>query len=297
MLSSVSVNALLVLGGLSVNADSAPLKWKLQAGDTFFLRSVSTIKQNMTFMGKEVKHDVESTLVVRCKVLKKDANATTIEQTILALSSKGDANSADLANKIKGTVFTVTLNNKDQITAFEGYKKFVEKVADGNDTTRQLLTVLLPEETFKQMFNEVFTMLPGKAVKESETWTRKLPATLGPVGKLDTTNEFKYAGKAKEGSKDVEKITHTAKLDYKPTPGGTMLAGLPFKVAKGTLTAEDYQGTLLFDASAGRVHSSTVAMKFTMNLEIVSGTQKVEVTLKQESTQKTSVLDKSPLGD
>src|SRR5262249_10791058 len=125
MLTAPAVNLVLLLGGLAPG-DSAPLKWKLKQGDTFYVKSVSTVQQTLTRGKRATKQKINSTMVVRFTVRKHGPGSTVIDQTILQMTSNADG-AGDLADKVKDVTMTVTLNSRGEPIDFKGYEKFVEK--------------------------------------------------------------------------------------------------------------------------------------------------------------------------
>jgi hypothetical protein len=288
---SFVVLAALALGGVLARADSGPLQWKFKTGDRFYQQTDLDLKQTITFQGQTADQNMEQSTVTQFTVQKATPDSVVLEQKILAVQTRGNIPGA-VDDKLKGTIFTVTLNARHEITRFEGYDDFLKKASDGNDDARKLLAAVLSEDTFKQAVSEAFSFLPGKAAKLNETWDRGIKVSLGPVGDMAVKSTYRYAGKARADGRDLDKITYKSTMQW--SPPRNQVQGLPFQVTKGTMKTEKFEGTILFDPEAGRLVESTVNMKLKGDLTFSIQGQEVDVELSQEQVIKARISDKEP---
>jgi hypothetical protein len=290
-----AVAAALILTGLTLPLGAQPtqpLAWQLKPGDQFYLRTVSTTKQTMKTLGREVRQEREETLVLGFKVESKGPDGIVLTETIEGFSSRTGKDPAVSDDRIKGASFVVTLSPKMEVLKLEGHDKLIDKLAGDDLNVRKTLQLVLSEEALKRSVREALAFLPDRPVKENETWERSIDAPLGPLGSLRMTNTYKLEGKEDVGGKKVEKITYTTALDYKP---GKPEKELPYHVVTGDLKAEDAKGTVHFDAAAGRLvqSESKVSLKGKLILS-VTGTN-VDAELEQAQTTKVTLLNENPL--
>lgn len=281
-------------------ADSGKLKWKLKAGDTFYLENVQKMDQTITANGRNIDQKNNQTSVARfsIKSVTPDGGAV-IEQTILKISSEGNLpglNSDELSNKLEGVKFTITLDSDHQVTKFEGYDEFVKKVSGGNPAIGAALRTMVPEETLQQTASETFSQLPGKVVATGDTWKRTSKFAMGPIGDMNVNANYTYKGKATVDGTSVDRIDYDAKMTYSPPKAGGG-AALPFSVTKGTLKSDEFSGTTHFDPETGRVVNATVKMKLSGDLTFSIQGQDQTMSLKQEMTVTSRVLKENPLDE
>lgn len=276
-------------GELAVRADSPVLKWKFKEGDVFYVRSQTDLDQVMTVMGQDVNQQMTQVMVTRYTVKKAlpDGGVVLTQEVVDAVSRGNMAASSD---KIKGVVFTVTLNNDHQLVKFEGYKEFLDKASAGDPQARQTLADILNEDVFKQTIAEMFTQMPGSPVAGGSTWTRKSKVAMGPIGDLATASTYKYEGKHTLGERPVERITFSAEAKF--TPPGDRPGNLPFKVTGGDLKSKEFKGTLYFDADLGRLAETSMTMSLAGDLTFNIQGMELAVTLKQKQTITSKVSSK-----
>jgi len=218
MLRRAWIGAVLVFGGLSVPAHAQTnLEWKFTEGDKFYVEDVSTMKQKIGFMGKDIDQTLKTTMVTSYSVKKKTGSDVVLEQKIEGVDVKsmgglgGDMDK--MMEKLKGAKFTITLNLKDgKITKFEGYDEFIKALTEGNDEAGKFVKMMLSEDVLKKGCEEVFTFLPGKAVSKGESWKKEAIIPFGPLGSFKTVNDYTYQGK----EDSLEKISLKAQLTYSP---------------------------------------------------------------------------------
>lgn len=288
-----SLTALLLAASLAPGQAETPLAWKLKKGDTFYVRTATTVKQTIEVMGQEKNQDQEQTTHHKYTVLSADKDGMVVEQTIQKTDLKSQLPGAgDVAGRMKGLKLTYTFNAKNEVTKVAGYDKFLDAVADGNDMAKALLKATLSEETMKVGVSDVFGFLPGKAVKVGGTWKRDHKFGMGPVGDFALAVDYKLAGSDEKG----DRITWTSTATYTAPKDGAD-SGLPFTISKADLKAEKFAGEYLFDAKTGRLKSGSTTGKLGGKVTITVMGMDLEMTMTHESTAKTTVSEKSLADD
>jgi hypothetical protein len=280
--------------GLTVLAAPAfgqvKLEWKFKEGDTFFVEASRKIKQTIEYKGQSTTQDTEDITVSRFKVRKKTKEGVVLEQEILSAKLKrpnGGNAVNNIARRMKGAVFTITLDSSGKFTKFEGYAALINRLARNNQQAIEMTKMMLPRETLEKMAGEVYGFLPQKSVKKGERWTRDLVLPLGSIGGFKEAMTFTDEGKTKEG----QKISITSKLTLGPLKNGE---NLPFKITKTNLKNEGIGGTILFDPKMRRLVKSDVKGTIKGTITVSLGDQDLEMMMKQKFQITTKVMDKDP---
>lgn len=294
--SIAAVLAALVLTA-TVFAQDAKLEWKFKEGDTFYLQTTSTLKQDMKTLGKSLLQNLEQTTVYSLKVQAVEANKNVVlEQKVESIKVENKTGGAPPTDEkfnqqLVGVSFKVTLGPAGDVLKFEGYEELVKKIAGDDAAAQKVVKATLSEENLKRAASDLFSFLPDKALK---MWDRRSDINLGPLGSFDAKKSYTMEGKQTVEGKSVDRIAFTAEAKYS---GPTKMEGspFPFQVTKGDLKAEDYKGTLLFDPEAGRLVSLEESMKITGNVTISVSGSSFDTNVTQEQSITTKVLDKLPM--
>lgn len=283
---------------LAASAQDAKPEWKFTEGKTFYVQTVSILKQDMKTLGKTLKQDLEQTTVYSLKVLKVEANKNVVlEQKVESIKLENKTGGAPPTDEkfnqqLVGAAFKVTLGPSGDVLKFEGYDDLVKKIAGDDAAAQKVVKAALSEENLKRGVADVFSFLPDKAIK---AWKRPADLNLGPLGSFAGTKEYKLEGKEMIDGKPVDKITFTGEAKYSGPDAKTLAGGpFPFQVTKGELKVEDFKGTLLFDPAAGRLVSAEESKKITGNVTINVSGSSLDTNVVQEQTTTTKVLDQLP---
>jgi uncharacterized surface protein with fasciclin (FAS1) repeats len=285
---------LLLAAGLALPARAqAPLEWKLKKGDVFYLRNVTSTKQVLKAVGKDVPQNSEQTVVLGFTVADQTPEGLLLKETIDEVTVKPEKGEPVSDDKIAGATFMILLSPKWEVLKFEGYDKLLDKLAGDDVAVRQALQATLSEDALKKSVRELMAFLPDRPVKEGETWERTVEQPLGALGTLRETRTYKLEGKEDVGGKKVDKIGFTSAVDYKPGKADKVLA---YHVVSGEMKAEEAKGTVLFDPAAGRVVQIESHMKLRgrMVLSISGSANPIDATVEQEQTTKAVVLSEKP---
>lgn len=271
------------------------IEWKFTQGDKFYLENVTNLKQTIEVMGQKIPMDSVNTTVSSFKVLKVAPDEVVLEQKIESVKIKagqGAGPQAQVAEKMAGSVFTVTLNGKGEVTKIAGFDELIKKLSENNEEIGKLLKSILTEDTMKQGIQEAFSFVPGKPVNQGDSWKRQMRLSMGPMGTFIVDLDYTYQGKGKEG----EEIGVKGVYGYEaPKAGGG--GGLPFKVTKGEFKTEDAKGLLIFDAVQGRLIRNEFNSKLNGTMTIAVGDQNAAMELKQETQTRIRVLKDMPKGE
>src|SRR5713101_1410508 len=248
--------AVLVIGALAVPAQAqVQLQWKLNEGDRFYLESTGTTKQTMKIMGTPIQQEFDTTTVDSYKVVKKTADEIVLEKRVEAMKVKATGQGAEaadqIAQRVKGAVFTVTLDPRtNTVTKVEGVAEFVKKVFADNPIMQQTLSATLNDNSLRdEQQNILLGFLSDKPVHKGDKWARKSKIPLGPIGGFSSEGEFTYQGKSPLNNNEFDKIDATWTLTYAPPKEK---GGLPFEITKGDFKATTAKGTYYFDSGNGK---------------------------------------------
>jgi hypothetical protein len=283
---------LLLAAGLAPPARAqTPLEWKLKKGDVFYVRNVTTTKQVLKAVGKDVPQNSELTVVLGFTVADQTPEGFLLKETVEEVTVKPEKGEPVSDDKMAGATFVILLSPKWEVLKFEGYDKFLDKLAGDDVAVRQALQATLSEDALKKSVRELMAFLPDRPVKEGETWERTVEQPLGALGTLRETRTYKLEGKEDVGGKKVDKISFTSAVDYKPGKADKVLA---YHVVSGEMKAEEAKGTVLFDAAAGRVVQIKSNMKLRGRMVLSVSGSNVDATVEQEQTTKAVVLSEKP---
>lgn len=292
--------------------DAVDLKWKFEKDKTFFQDLSTETKQTLKVMGMEIVQNQKQTFVFSWTPEKQDEKdkSWVIKQKIegvkmdieiggnkIQFDSTKDSGTgnplADFFKAIVGSEFKLTVGPDLKVIKVEGREEFLKKLAGANQQMEPLLKTILSDEALKQMADPTFAAVPTKAVKKGETWDRKSPLNMGPIGTYENT--YKYTFEGQDEKTKLYKIKVDTQLTYK-APDASAQTGLPFSIKSANLKSKDATGQVLFDNTKGRVDSSETNLKLEGELEITIGNQATKVDLSQ--TQKTTLksTDDNPLG-
>lgn len=298
-------------------AGDNPLTWKFTKDVPFYQEMTTKTIQNIKVQGLDVGQNQEQTFYFKFDPIKQEGDAWVVKQTIEGVKMKidiaGSPVSYDSTNEaapggtntalseffkaLKGSQFTLTIGKDMAVQKIEGREEFIKKLIQSNKQLEQLLNKILGEEAIKQMADPTFGVIPKEPKKPTETWTKPVKLTLGPLGSYENTYTYTYA----KQTGDIADIDVKVALKYTPPAPDQGGETLPFKIKGGKIeqTPDDKfnKGTVKFNTKAGRIESSTISVKMSGTLTLDIGGTTTEVSLTQEQTTDVKTSDKSFVPD
>ena len=300
------IGAVLVIAGFALSAHAqAPLEWKYKKGDQFYLRNVSSTKQTVRMQkpdGKKVentRNSSEQTVVLGFTVVDVTAEKNiilkeTIEEVHIKPTGGKDPRPAYSDSTIVGASFTIEISPKGEIRKFDGYDKLIGQLAGDDQTAGQALLAILQEDALKKTVREVLLFLPDTPAKEGMKWEQTIDEPFGALGTLHETRKFQYAGKADSGGKMLDKITFTTDATY--STEGKKVGDHPYFVREGKVVVDpqNAKGTILFDATAGRLVEIKSAVNLKGTFAVSISNVRVDIEVEQEQTSLVELLNQKP---
>jgi hypothetical protein len=275
----------------------APLRWKLEPGQSLIVEVKQQTTSVVAFSGKTAETKIDQSVELRWTVGKAEEKGITVTQKVERIvfqldSAKAGAiayDSADpkrptgqageLAEAVKplmGAEVTLVMTDRGEITSARPANGAAEKLFGLAAAAEQ--PGVFSKQAIETLLRQPLAELPENAVAEGETWTRKsdLDAALG---KFKQTTTHRLAGTQEQEGQHLVKIEHSAKIE--PAAGAAPPAGKPLV----TLKAHEQSGHYLFSPELGRVVSATQKQKLTTERPYRETT--IVVTL--DSTQTTTI--------
>jgi len=265
----ISCSPLVLLLLADAAAAQVSLSWKLPVGSGFTLERVYQQKQTIEAKGKTFKQDSTNTWTTRLVVKKAADSEIILEQTIVSVTSKhtpppaagsDDTLSTQLAEKMKGSVFQVTITPSGRVRKLDGYDDLIKKMADGKPELEKSLRFLIPETALRDGLEEALGFLPEKPVQPQGRWQRQAVDPVPPFGALKTVFEYTYLGR-QDGA---DEIAYSMQTTFVPS---TKDLGL-IRVVKGTLETMDGKGKVLFDRDKGMLIRGEKQVRIQGNLTL-----------------------------
>lgn len=278
----------------------------------FYQKAKTDVAQQIKVQGQDLTQKQETVFYFEWRPLKQEGDKTVLKQKIEGLEMKidisgnpieykstqkeapgaaGNPGLVDFFRSLEGSEFTVTIDKGAKVEKVEGKDEFIKKLGGNSPQMDNLLKRLMTDDALKQMCDPTFGVVPDQPKGVGESWEKKVPINLGPVGVYDVTWKFTYKGKD-EKEKDKDKIEVDTTLTYKPPAADA--EGLLFKIKSGELKSSNPEkGVILYDPKAGRVTRATVKLKISGTVTVtISGTD-TAVELNQELTTTIESSDKS----
>ncbi len=266
------------------------LVWKFQEGESFLVENVEKTKQTLEFMGKTTNQDSTITTLSRFTVKQKTAKETVLTIKIEDIKTQSsvakDKDKDDLAGKMKGAVFTVTLNSAYQIVKLHGFEELIQRIAGGDEEVEKLVRARMTEDNLKKSLEAPYQFLPPRPVSRGDTWKQDATVPLGAFGSFKVVKTYTYRGKEAVG----EAISFASAMTYSPPSGEAAVV----KVTKGKLKAEDGKGIFLFDGDKGRLirGENHVVIRGNLTVEFMDMQQMMDLVVDQSTSIR--ILDRKP---
>ena len=154
-----------------------------------------------------------------------------------------------------------------KVKAIEGADALRDRVAKIDPRAGDLLRSTLAPDALEQEFRRVHVLsaLPDGPVKPGTSWERTEAIDQGAGLEMVYHRKYDYAGTEKRGGKTLHKI-NVKVLDVQFRQDSD--SSSPLKPTKSEIKVGSSDGTILFDAAAGRVVDSRERMELTGSLTL-----------------------------
>jgi len=264
---------LLAVAAVPATAEE-PLRWKLEEGQKFNYNMTQDMSitppagpagpQKMEMRQEmDMTWDVQSVNEQREAIIRQKFNRLKVRMTLppplgaIEYDSTGEAAPVGLAALIeplykamtKGE-FVLTMTERGEIKDVQVPDEVVAalKNSPGGAAMGEMAT----PEGFKKMISQSALVLPENPPKPNDQWSTTVEMTNPAGGKQIVENAYRY-----EGLKEIEGISYAV---FRPT------LTLKFDGAgdQPKITQQESSGEILFDPVAGRLHSSILTQKMTI---------------------------------
>jgi hypothetical protein len=208
----------------------------------------------------------------------------------------------DFFKALVGSEFTLTLGPDNKVTDIKGRDAFIDKLVKANPHMKPLLEQILSDKALREMADPTFAAIPGTEQTKGATWTRESKLDMGPIGSYDNSYKYTYDGKNTDAKDEADKKLDRIKVDdtlkYVQPPAEqannpmTNPNALPFRIKGAELSANNANGTILFDEAKGRIARSDMKLTLKGTLSIEIGGQTTKVDLSQEQSTEVATADK-----
>jgi hypothetical protein len=255
-------------------------------------KTTSTVKistkQNLSLAGMNIDSGSEQEMVISTVNGKRGADGVLKqEQKIDALkakltlpggvvlefdSAKPDAPAAgtafdvllDLIKVNAKATWTVVRGPDNKVTAIEGREKVLEGL---DESKKQMLQKQLDPAYLRDAANKEMEKLPGKPVKEGDSWEITETLRLEQGQNMTFKTKYTYRGPTDQNGKKLDKIdSEVLEVNYDVDAD----APLPLKVTSAELKPKTLEGVILFDREKGNTveSRSSVQIKGTINFDV-----------------------------
>lgn len=165
-----------------------------------------------------------------------------------------------------GMPLTMDVGPDGTIRAFSGMKPILERVrasAAGNVMFERMKTMLCDEVGQSMWGDSVLVMFPNRSVNVGETWTRTLEQPNPLTGPLLLNYEFRLAGVAQSGGRELAEVTFRGDIRPAADARGPLDCTVCYEFERGA-----FEGTATIDLERGacirQVETGDVTLKMTV---------------------------------
>jgi hypothetical protein len=276
-------------------AQDVSLQWKFKEGEKFYLEEKiqsdvieKVPKLDKTTIKKQTQQRLSSFLI---KSVQPDGTIV-MEQRIESWKIKvvGDVpGAADDGGKLleqlfRDVTFVVRMNKFGKIVKLEGQEKIAQKIRDMkniNQGEADQLKAHATEEILRSPLSIAFDMLPEKAVKKGDKWTRVSEVPVPALGKFTFTTEFTYETRVEAGDVLASKGLFT----FQTGKDGQMSPGV--KLLKIELAKNQQTGRIVFDGAKGRLVVKETNLPLAISMTVM--TQGTELVIEIEANENRTI--------
>jgi hypothetical protein len=305
----LGVVLLLALAG-AASAKPVELKWKWKADETFYVQTVTRVKQTLvvedprgdpdrpgaprrTDRDRELRQDYEHISWVRYTVTRVNPDGSAVlKQTVVAdrTAVKGPEVTKD-DRTFDGVELTLHVDAHGKVTKVEGADKLLDKLAAGDTTRREAMREKVSEESLRKSATRTLNLMPDAPVEVGETWKRSDELKLGAMGSATTERVYKLEKVEDRGATRYASVSFVNRVTgYRPAADGD----LALRIADGTLSESSGKGTVEIDMDAGRPSEATTSLSLSGTFTFRNREETFRTRLTQEQTVTVKVTDRLP---
>lgn len=292
--------------------EAVTLRYKFDSKTPLNYRSVSTVEQTQTVMGKDYKNVFKTTEVHQYRLsrvgqdkefeLERENKALAANIKIAQLGSdykfdsKADSNEKGSAigsamtpvyETLYGAILKITLSPRGEVKSVKGLAELLAPVLKDNPIAKQFVGGGTDQSATlgEKMTFPVFSTIP---VKPGDSWSIPFKMPIPKIGAVDGKKVYKFAGIETVKGRKLAKVTFqtemTVKIDL--TVGGAKVTG--------ETSVDKSSGTLMFDIAKGQIVTKKESYTVVGDLTVSANGMDIGVKTKQKQSSSLEQLDKLP---
>lgn len=267
----------------------------------FFLDVRHVAKQEFSALGQKKVSDVSIRMVFEVRRVKADGAATVLEHTVLhcedvSTEEGGEREEGTFAG-LRGQAFRVVLAPNNRSLEIDGVDKLLDPVfgdeaKQANAVEKRFMKDVL-SAVLKVHLQDAYVPTPGKPAAPGETWKVKTQMKLQGLVQMDSDRTFTLKQPRAVDGKQLHAIEWSSRAAFKALPGNENI--LPFAIKEVSQVGDPVdQGTVLWDAAAGRPASAECRQEYELKIKIEVDGEKLEGTGKGKDTFSIRFSDEKP---
>jgi formylglycine-generating enzyme required for sulfatase activity len=273
----------------------APLAWRLNPDDRLYVEYDINRQENNQIQGRAASLNEDHAQVYRYTVLSRKPEGAVELDAVLESTRVSNANSilAQQTSILKSEHMRAALDAGMNVVRLDG----PEAVARRNPVRMPGLKAIAPrliDDEVRTMLTDAFVSLPGRPTAKGEHWQQTTTLAQPGIGLFVQTRTFTDEGDDTLDGRPVRKIGVTAVLEVRPATWDE--SEMPPQRPLFTLKAQEYAGTVYFDAAAGRLVK--LERRQFVRLDCTSAAEQGKKPLgytEQTTTLTVRVLDHNPM--
>ncbi len=294
----IKLTLLGIFGGVLLSSLPAQVVLEAKLPEKFYVELKSDHNRATKTTKGEIKDRIESTQLFSVTILKSNPDGSIVAE--LKVESFKEA-ATDAAGKRKESTHPelqdeavqLTLDAAMNITKVDGISKLIAKFDPKGKASMasKANSAEYYENGFRNWAGQIFIPLGGKAVNTGDKWEQKTIRRLSPYGNLRQTKTLVYGGTEKVDGQELHKLTFTTAHAFAPTKTPD---AVPFQVTRVSINKGIYDGTLYFDATAGRLVRGDCKELREIVMSISTDARDSEIRIRDEGTSSMRFFDKKP---
>ena len=269
--------ALVFLGVSLLNSSPASaeklLRWKFQPGQALQVNIHQDMQMATSLMGHRMQSRAETELTLDWSVENVDDQGIaeirqSIERVKMSAQTPGSAPlefdsqqispTDEVQQQIAGNIRPILGVGVTQRMSQRGQVMAPDKDSE-SDAKRDPVGQVLDQGGLQELLNQAATVLPKTPVAPGDTWTGSSEFN-SPAGRLTMDTKYTYRGPVESDGRTLEQIDVEIDFGFAKGPNA-----LELDVA---VTQQQGQGTILFDAEAGRFVRSNISQRMTLETKL-----------------------------